>query len=293
MTLTLEQVLIESPRFRAADVSFRSEGDRGEADILVACFGVPDTGVPHGLQNTQVIEHGAFRSAIGSGRLGKRPFLMDHGDATITGYVDSRKLIGYADGWAEDSGGLRMTGHYNRKTEIGALAWEQANFESSIPEFSFRWPANEKVEVREGVEYVQEFSDVQEASQVAFGAQSRTGILSLRSAQEYVARENGTGDDRLPSAAQLKSWLDQDAFRALMRSVITDDDELLKTITGGIDTAVSEQHVLSALQTNPEMAKRIHEGIAELLKTPEAPSAEGHVLTDAEKAWYERTFSDR
>lgn len=294
MAMTLEQVLIESPRFRAADMTFRApEGDsmRGEADILVAVYGVEDTGVPHGLHNTQVIEPGAFRSAIVSGRLGKRPFLLDHGDATFTGYVNSEKLIGFSDGWAEDTGGLRMTSHYNLKTPMGELAWEQANFEASIPEYSFRWPADEKVEMRSGVEHVLEFSDIQEASQVAFGAQSRTGILTLRAAEEVIARENGGADGRMPSAEQLKTWLGQDAFRALMRSVMTDDDELLATITAGIDEASTEERIIGRLKTDPEMARRIGEGIVELLKPAGAGESELIPLSPEEKSWYEKTFS--
>ncbi len=291
MGLTLEEVLIESPRYRAADMTFRApEGSSmaGEADILVAIFDEPDTGVPHGLKSRQVIEQGAFRAPIASGKLGKRPYLMDHGDATITGYVNSEKVIGYADGWAEDAKGLRMTGHYNLKTPMGDLAWNQANFESSIPEYSFRWPADEKVTVREGVEYVSEFSDVQEASQVTFGANSRTGILTLRAAKELVARENGSADALLPTATVLKAWLGQDAFRALMRSVMTDDDELLKTITAGIDQAVTEERILGVLATDHALAERVKGNIEGLLKDPEPPA---RALTPAERGWYERLFA--
>lgn len=293
MPTELAQVSIESARFRAADMKLRApQGDsmRGEADILLAVFGVQDTGVPHGLKARQVIDQGAFQDIIGSGHLAKRPFYMDHGDATFTGYIDSTKLIGRADGWKEDGpAGLVFTGNYNLKVPNGEIAWEQVTFDPSIPEFSFRWPADEVVETMQGVEHVKAFSDVQEASQVGMGAQHATGVLTMRAAQELVDKLNATeGAMSRPDKALFAEWLKDDGFRAEVSSWLQEDKDILALVTKGLDAELSADRIVGIIGTDEEMARRVQEGLAASFRAPEPPTVK---LTPAQRAWYERTFA--
>jgi hypothetical protein len=50
--------------FRGRVLRSQETADLGEADVLVAVFGVPDTNVAVGNKERQVIDQGAFRSWI-------------------------------------------------------------------------------------------------------------------------------------------------------------------------------------------------------------------------------------
>jgi hypothetical protein len=206
-------------RFQGRVLGLREseDGARGEADILLAVFDVPDTEVAVGNEAVQVIDPGAFRTIIESGKLGSRPFGLDHFDAHIYGYSDSRKTIGKLENWEEveefrvegrdeSLSGLQVTAHYNLRTDVGRFAWEVLNFMPELVQYSFRWPADEKIEEGEdGMEHVTEFSDVIEGSQVVFGAQALTGAANLRTAERELLHSLRTAIKRHSTATDTTS----------------------------------------------------------------------------------------
>ena len=127
--------------------------------MRVALFGVPDTEVAVGNDARQVIDKGAFLAWIKRTDFASDPvqFYRDHGNAHITGYVDSSLQLGWADGFRE-ADGLETDLHYFLDTAEGATAWAKARAKPEMIQFSFRWPPTEKtVRGRDGYDHVIEF----------------------------------------------------------------------------------------------------------------------------------------
>jgi HK97 family phage prohead protease len=185
-----------SNTFRGRMLSARLERSRdrdlGVARVRVALFGVPDTEVAVGNTSCQVIDRGAFRTWIKRSDFSADPvqFYRDHGNAHVTGYVDSSLLIGWADNFAESRDGLETDLHYFTDTPEGSAAWAKARAKPELIQFSFRWPPTEKTRRGDdGYDHVVEFERVDEVSQVGMGAQQATGILagSMRSPSPDVS----------------------------------------------------------------------------------------------------------
>lgn len=193
-----------SPDFKARVLEARADeqAGKGTATFLVAAFGVPDTEVAVGNESRQIIDEGAFRTWIEEQPDRRVPFYRDHGDAHITGYVDSGLKLGFADnfreGAADGQKGLLFDAHYNLRTDEGRNAFEDARFAPDLVQASFRWPPDETiVKGDDGFEHVTEFHGIDEVSQVGFGAQEKTGVVagSLRSARTAVASHSTATSD--------------------------------------------------------------------------------------------------
>jgi HK97 family phage prohead protease len=198
-----------------AKMRVSEDGTKGEADILVAVFDIPDTAPAVGNEQRQVIDRGAFRSIIEDGTLAKRQFFLDHANAHITGYIDSRLKLGYSDNFRETDQGLVFTGHYNLDTQVGSEAFSNLRFDPDGTEFSFAWPADETIEDGEdGFQHVTKFTDVREVSQVGEGAQAATGALALRAA--IASHSTGTDDGSWDGPAA-KANLSNDAGASTLR----------------------------------------------------------------------------
>lgn len=176
-------------KLEAARVALENGAREGIAPLRVAVYGIPDTRVPAGLAHRQVIDPGAFRTVIARfGTSNKTvPYLTDHGNAHMTGFISLDKKVGYADNFRETPDGMDFDAHYNLMTTKGREAFADLLFDPDGIEVSFRSPPDEVTYMgNDGYEHVREFTDLIEVSQVARGAQALTGLVGTVS-----ARENG------------------------------------------------------------------------------------------------------
>lgn len=204
------------------------EGDAtdGIAKIRVAVFGTPDTNLPVGVEERQVIDQGAFADWIRTRDASEPvPFFLDHGDAMFNdfGIALAEKKVGYANGFAEDEQGLDMETHYNLRTQRGHDAFADLIHDPNGTQFSFRWPPDEVVtKGPDGLEHVVRFSGIMEVSQVGIAAQRGAGLVELVGARTAIASHStatdggawdaGANERRLPNteAALRKAfaWVD-------------------------------------------------------------------------------------
>jgi hypothetical protein len=192
-----------SPTMRAVASNFREvdgeTGPEGVADLMVAVFDLPDTAPAVGNDVRQKIDPGSFRTWID--RLVPEftlPFMRDHGNAHLFGYVDSSLIIGFSRGYREGSAevkgkerrGLLAEHHWNLRTDEGRNAFERARFDPLNVQVSFRWTKDEVYRGRDGFEHVSAFEDMIESSQVGMGAQNAAGLVAntLRSMAAEEAR---------------------------------------------------------------------------------------------------------
>lgn len=202
------------------------DGPLGEADIMVAVFDIPDTDPAVGNTKRQVIDKGAFQGWI-QGREASQPvlFLRDHGNAHMTGFVDSSLTLGFGDNFREGEedgqSGLIYTAHYNLATQEGADAFERLRFSPATTQFSFRWDEDTVEDGEDGFEHVTEFRNVEEVSQVGFGAQSLTKPLGWRTA--VASHETGTSESSWDGPAN-EAKLASDASPETLRSAFAWQD---------------------------------------------------------------------
>lgn len=296
MSDVLNELAVFSTPFhaRAAEVRDpKGSSHEAEADILTAVFDVEDNNPAVGNMETQVIDKGAFRTAIAEGPLnpthglrgGRRQFLQDHGHAMIHGFVDSDYILGFADNWQEVDDGLIHTGHFNLRTTRGQEMYEKVKFAPDILQSSFRWPPNEKIQLRSGRAHVTEFTDVMESSIVGMGANFATGVVAVRTAIEQLVAQKLESDDGfrsgVPKAEDLKAWAASEDFRSMLTQFIAEDEALRSSVSEALNVALDEYAMKVALAADTELARSIRTHIDELLKPP-PPDARG--------AWYGAMF---
>lgn len=182
------------PRFRARVLTdlpvLRQQIDQqepeGEAEILVAVFGVPDTEVAVGNTERQIIDRGAFSAWLATNPFPAKLY-RDHGAAIPTGIYKSAELIGSVRTGRETDEGLVISSAYNLRKTVGRDMFSDLLHEPKLVEFSFASDARrERTETREGDDFEHvveiwpaEFSQVGEAAQK--GARlivARTAIAS-------------------------------------------------------------------------------------------------------------------
>lgn len=164
---------------------------RGEADILVSVFDIPDTHVAMGNVKRQIIDHGSFRAYLDSGPF-PEPYFLDHG-----GYLGPHRAelrIGKVSAGREESEGLVISTAYNLAKQVAREAFSELEFEPDVVGFSFSSdPQREKTAEGEDFEHVTEMWPV-EFAHVGFGAQERTRLLALRSRTAIGSHTTPTSD---------------------------------------------------------------------------------------------------
>jgi hypothetical protein len=189
-----------------------------EANVLVACFNVPDTGVAVGNTSQQIIDPGSFREAIEIIESGKTfPWVLDHGDAMFRGgHIDSFKRAGSVKNLTETSEGALANVRYNLATQAGKEAASWVAFDKDSVRASFRWRSDEIVRGRDNLDHVVMFHDFVEFSQLpAGGAQAGTRVINARSEALEERIQHLRKDLHVPTQEEFELLLDDDVFRAL------------------------------------------------------------------------------
>lgn len=177
------------PRFRARVLTdlpvLRQQIDQqepvGEAEILVAVFGIPDTHVAVGNTKRQIIDRGSFAPWIASSPFPSK-FYRDHGGAIPTGIYKSAEMIGSVRSAGEMDEGLVIRSAYNLRKQVGRDMFSDLLHEPDLVDFSFASdPMREKVVERDdGFEHVVEIWPT-EFSQVGEAAQELARLITARS----------------------------------------------------------------------------------------------------------------
>lgn len=189
-----------------------------EADVLVACFNIPDTGTSLGNSWPQVIDPGSFREAIDHIDGGKTfPWVLDHGDAMFRGgHIDTFKRAGSVIKLGETDEGAVARVRYNLQTQAGKEAASWVAFDQDSVRASFRWKADEVIQGRDNMEHVTMFHDFVEFSQLpAGGAQAATRVINARSEAFTERVEHLRSGLHVPSQEEFDLLMEDDAFRAL------------------------------------------------------------------------------
>lgn len=181
----------------AAKEMLRSGAKVGEATISAALFGVQDTGKPVGVDEKQVIDHGAFRSFIDGRDFNEFPvpYFLDHGHAHARGFTDRRLKIGKADTFREEPEELLFRGLYNLDKQVAREEFSDILFDPANSPHSFRWNEDKHYRAEDGLQHVTWIDDLGEVSSVGRGAQMGTGVRG-----GVMAR----------SMDDLKKWIDED-----------------------------------------------------------------------------------
>jgi hypothetical protein len=162
--------------------ALEEQASKGEAEILVSVFDVPDTHVAMGNLARQIIDRGAFRSYLGSSPF-PAPYFLDHGGFGI-GPHRAELRIGKVTAGREDAEGLVITAAYNLAKQTAREAFSELEFSPEVVGFSFASdPDRERTQERDGDQYehITEMWPV-EFSHVGFGAQERARLLIARTA---------------------------------------------------------------------------------------------------------------
>jgi hypothetical protein len=205
-----DAVVLNVDRARQALVNGEPEG---RVVFEVAIFGEPDTYVPYGATQRQVIDKGAFAAWIAANDFEARPInhFVDHGEIGY-GMVSDRLKIGKGIDFEERASGLVVTTLYNLELDEAKNALSRLVFNPTAAQFSF---SNNPDEITyrgsDGFEHVKEFpSGVMETSQVAFGAQALTNLVEARNAQggpkTMTTTARGVSLDELPERLREAWW---------------------------------------------------------------------------------------
>jgi hypothetical protein len=161
--------------------ALEDQAPKGEAEILVSVFDIPDTHVAMGNIERQIIDRGAFRSYLASSPF-PVPYFLDHG-----GYIGPHRAelrIGKVTDGRETGEGLVIAAAYNLAKQVAREAFSELEFSPEVVGFSFSSdPQREKIESREGerLEHITEMWPV-EFAHVGFGAQEGARLLNARTA---------------------------------------------------------------------------------------------------------------
>jgi hypothetical protein len=148
----------------------------GEADVVVARYGIPDTNVPVGLASKAVIDDGTFDHLIqGYSARAERspiPFFLDHGWAHLhPPYVESQLKIGKAGALRSEAGVGFIGGmQWNLKKDVAKDAFADALFDPFGTRFSFRWSVDQTMRGPDGYDHTTYIEDIAEISQLSLNA---------------------------------------------------------------------------------------------------------------------------
>jgi phage head maturation protease len=167
--------------------ALEEQAPTGEADILVAVFGVEDTEIPFGAQRRQTIERGAFRPWLASSPFPMR-WLIDHGDAIVNrGVARLTHQIGRVDTGEEQDEGLLIRTRYNLSKQVAREAYSDLAFSPDLAQFSWGSDVSkEKVVTRSGRDYLVEAWPF-EFSHVSEAAQQEARLVAVRAAAQRTA----------------------------------------------------------------------------------------------------------
>jgi hypothetical protein len=202
----------------------------GEAEVVMAVYDVPDTGIPHGLKNRQIIDRGALDD-VAKLRTEDNPlpFFLDHGFAHVFGAADSRLKIGKSKGFRSADEGF--IGHllWNLDKQVGRDAFSDAVFDPFGTRFSWRWNQDETYRAGNGDEHVRHIPDLLEVSQLTIdGAQQGTYVIpeSIK-VRSVTAHHTGAEDeewDPTKQVAGLSAQTDPLLLRRMFAQVDPDGD---------------------------------------------------------------------
>lgn len=156
----------------------------GEADVLVARYGVPDTNVPHGLDATRVTDRTAFDGIISEytarSEQGKTiPFFLDHGYAHLhPPFAESNMKIGKTRTLRSEQDGLVGGMEWNLAKESARDAFADAVFDPYGTRFSYRWNDDETYRGADGLDHESRIGQIVEISQLGLSsAQQDTWVF--------------------------------------------------------------------------------------------------------------------
>lgn len=202
MSETLEELALEyRVKVLTAPSKLRQAIDeqapRGEADILVAVFDIPDTDVSVGNVARQVIDRGAFEPYLTSDPF-PAPLFLDHGGNAHPLRPPHRAelRIGKVVAGNERSEGLAVTAVYNLAKQAAREAYSELDFAPELVGWSFASLADrEKIVSRAGdpLDHIAEMWPA-EYSHVGFGAQKEARLLALRNRVAIASHSSPTSD---------------------------------------------------------------------------------------------------
>src|SRR5262245_59420867 len=155
----------------------------GEADVLVARYGVPDSNVPHGLTKARVTDPGAFDHLIDGyqARAEKNgiPFFLDHGYAHLhPPFAESNMKIGKTATLRSEESGLVGGMNWNLAKESARDAFADAVFDPYGTRFSYRWNDEETYRASDGYDHESRIGQIVEISQLGLSsAQQDTWVF--------------------------------------------------------------------------------------------------------------------
>jgi hypothetical protein len=201
----------------------------GEADVLVARYGVPDTGVPHGLDAQRVIDSGAFDDIIADypARSEKQPipFFLDHGWAHIhPPFVESAMKLGKVGAMRSEEAGLVGAMQWNLTKPFARDAFSDAVFDPYGTKFSYRWNEEETYRGTDGLDHERRVGRIVEVSQLSLSAaQQDTWVFPESVKMRTATHHTEVGS---PSEANLIIPTDfpPDLFRMAFAAMDTEGD---------------------------------------------------------------------
>lgn len=164
-----------------AETALKDNAKVGEAEVVIARYGVEDTGLPIGLSEQHVLDPGTFRSfAAKDWPNESRPMYLDHGNAQFRGgAADSTLKLGIGDYFRETDNSLVAHALYNLQKQVAREALSDLVFDPKGETFSFRWAHDDSYRGDDGRMHTREIPDLREFSQCgAFGAQRDTGLVT-------------------------------------------------------------------------------------------------------------------
>lgn len=256
----------------------------GEADIALAAFRVPDTGIAAGNIAPQVIDKGAFARFSTERDFTNNPFptYVDHGDYINLGYTNSQLKIGYAADPRETDQAFIMRFFYNLEKEVARDAFSDLVFDPLGTQFSFRnWKSDEVLrEGDDGFTHVVEFRDLIEGSQVGFGAQRLTGpipgsitarqAIPSHSTDTYEGQWNGpkmvgmmSGDASKTMLRKMFAWVDPSGDPTAKSSYKFPHHTVENGMVGGANVAAARAVIanLNGSRTAPKIPPSDRQGV--------------------------------
>lgn len=197
----------------AAEQQFNENAKSASADIVIARYGVRDTGTAIGLREQAVLDAGSFRSFVETGNWDTDtvPMYLDHGNAQFRmGSPDSTLKLGKGDHFreSEEENGLVVSAHYNMAKQVAREALSDLIFDPKGETFSFRWENDESYRsTSDGAIHTSAIFDMREYSQCGIaGAQADTGVIngSIRMRGGVFQHSTDTSTEQYDPAAAVK-----------------------------------------------------------------------------------------
>lgn len=210
----------------------RLDKAKGEADIVVAVFDVPDTDIAVGNTARQVIDRGAFRAWMASTNLSETPapMFVDHGEAPIFGAHLVQLKVGKVTSAEENDEGLQVRASYNLEKQVGRDAFSDLQHDPAGAQFSFAWHIDKErlADGEDGMQHAVELWPY-EFSQVAFGAQRLAHLVAARA---------GEPGGRWTEDA-VRGALNDEAFRNAAFDVMQRDKQIAEAVREIVEEALA------------------------------------------------------